>query len=162
MKKIFVLLMIMTIILSGCSSGRRTSKVTESSEKDDVKTTISQDKENTSETISADESEPEQEFEEVVEEVVEEETNSTIRPDVKEAIDAYEDFVDEYIEFMKKYEDSNGTDLTLLVDYTKFISNLEEYTDKMEALEKDMTDAEVAYYLEVMNRCNEKMIKSLD
>ena len=79
---------------------------------------------------------------------------------MKEAIDAYEDFVDEYIAFMEKYEDSDGSDLSLLLDYTNFMSKLTDYTDKMEKMEDDMTDAETIYYLEVMNRCNEKIIKA--
>ena len=69
---------------------------------------------------------------------------------------------DEYIAFMKKYEDSDGTDLSILLDYTKFMTNLTEYTDKMESLEDDMTVAETFYYIEVMNRCNEKMMKELN
>lgn len=63
---------------------------------------------------------------------------------------------------MKKYEDSDGTDLSILLDYTKFMTNLTEYTDKIESLEDDMTDAETFYYIEVMNRCNEKMMKELN
>lgn len=106
--------------------------------------------------------EPEPETQEIQEENEEEAPSDAIRPEVKEAIDAYEDFVDEYIAFMKKYEDSDGTDLSILLDYTKFMTNLTEYTDKMESLEDDMTEAETFYYIEVMNRCNEKMMKELN
>lgn len=98
--------------------------------------------------------------EENIEEENEEVSSDLIRPEMKEAIDAYEDFVDEYIAFMEKYEDSDGSDLSLLLDYTNFMSKLTDYTDKMEKMEDDMTDAEMVYYLEVMNRCNEKIIKA--
>ena len=98
--------------------------------------------------------------EEIKEEDSEVVSSDLIRPEMKEAIDAYEDFVDEYIAFMEKYGDSDGNDLSLLLDYTNFMSKLTDYTDKMEKMEDDMTDAEMVYYLEVMNRCNEKIIKA--
>lgn len=132
-------------------------KISDRQDKEIIDELIEEESKNTVE-----ESEPEPVQPETKEEVREETTSDTIRPEVREAIDAYEDFVDEYIAFMEKYAESDGTDLSLLMDYTKFMSNLTEYTDKMEALEDDMTDAETIYYIEVMNRCNEKMIKSLD
>jgi hypothetical protein len=52
-------------------------------------------------------------------EPVKEETNS-IRPDVKEAIDAYEAFIDEYIAFMTKYSESDNS-LEMLADYMIFM-----------------------------------------
>ena len=96
------------------------------------------------------------------EEIIEEETISkdTIRPEIKEAIDTYESFIDEYLEFMDKYEKSNGTDLSLLVDYANFLSSLSDYEEKMDALQDDLTDAEYWYYYEVLTRCNEKLIKA--
>ena len=36
------------------------------------------------------------------------------------------------------------------------------YSNKGMALEDDLNDAEYAYYLEVLNRCNGKMIKALN
>lgn len=87
-------------------------------------------------------------------------SNNTLRPEVKEAIDAYESFIDEYCEFMTKYSNSDGTDMSLLIDYTKFISSLSEYQEKMDAMEDDLTDAEYWYYVEVLNRCNEKIMKA--
>ncbi len=91
----------------------------------------------------------------------EEVSENTIRPEIKEAIDAYEAFIDEYCEFMTKYAESDGSDLSLLVDYATFMGKLEDYTEKFDALEDDLTDAEYWYYIEVLNRCNEKMLKAM-
>lgn len=91
----------------------------------------------------------------------EEVSDNTIRPEIKEAIDAYEAFIDEYCEFMTKYAESDGSDLGLLVDYATFMGKLEDYTEKFDALEDDLTDAEYWYYIEVLNRCNEKMLKAI-
>ena len=87
-------------------------------------------------------------------------SDDTIRPEVKEAIDAYEAFIDEYCDFMKRYEESDGTDLGILTDYLTFLSKLKEYADKMDKMEDDLTDAEYWYYIEVLNRCNEKLLKT--
>ncbi len=87
-------------------------------------------------------------------------SEDTIRPEVKEAIDAYEAFIDEYCEFMVRYSKADGTDLGLLADYAKFMSKLGEYESKMDQMEDDLTDAEYWYYYEVLTRCNEKIIKA--
>lgn len=89
-------------------------------------------------------------------------TNNTdgIRKNFKEAMDKYESFMDEYVAFMKKYKNSNGTDLSLISDYTKY---LEKYTEMLESFEKwessDMTTKEAAYYLEVQTRVNKKLLE---
>lgn len=92
-------------------------------------------------------------------EPVKEETGG-IRPEIKEAIDAYESFIDEYIAFMKTYAESENS-LTLLADYVKFAAKLEEYDHKMDKLEEELTDEEDIYFLEVLNRCNVKLLESM-
>ncbi len=91
----------------------------------------------------------------------EEVSDNIIRPEIREAIDSYEAFIDEYCEFMARYSESDGSDLGLLVDYATFMGKLEDYTEKFDALEDDLTDAEYWYYIEVVNRCNEKMLKAM-
>ncbi|MBR2577618.1 MAG: hypothetical protein IKE38_01685 [Erysipelotrichaceae bacterium] len=89
-----------------------------------------------------------------------EENKDTIRPEIKEAIDAYEAFIDEYCDFMKIFAESDMTDAKLLMEYSEFVSKELEMTEKIEALEEDMTDAEEAYYVEVMLRCSAKMLEA--
>lgn len=92
-------------------------------------------------------------------EPVKEETGG-IRPEIKEAIDAYESFIDEYIAFMKTYAESENS-LALLADYVKFAAKLEEYETKMDKLEEELTHEEDIYFLEVVNRCNVKLLESM-
>ena len=47
--------------------------------------------------------------------------NNDIDVEFKSAMDSYEAFFDEYVAFMKKYSQSNGTDMSLLNDYTIYI-----------------------------------------
>ena len=86
-----------------------------------------------------------------------EEAPEGVTPEFKKTMDEYEEFFDEYVEFMQTYQDSDDA-LGMLTDYTKFMT---EYTEAMEALEKidesDLSDADYAYYLEVMGRINQKL-----
>ena len=133
------------------------AKISERQDRDFLNELLEEEKNNEN-TKPAEEPEPEPESE--LEQEEESVSENTIRPEVKEAIDAYETFVDEYCEFMKKYSESDGTDLSILTDYFTFVSKLENYSDKMDAMEDDLTDAEYWYYIEVLNRCNEKMLKA--
>lgn len=85
---------------------------------------------------------------------------NVIRPEIKEAIDSYEAFVDEYCAFMIKYNESDETNLTLLADYASFISKLYDMASKMDKLEEDLTEAESFYYAEVSLRCTQKMLEA--
>ena len=78
----------------------------------------------------------------------------------KEAMDSYEAFADEYIAFMKKYKNSNGTDMTILADYSKYISKLADMNDKFDKWkDEDLNAAEKAYYIEVQTRVNQKLLE---
>lgn len=83
-----------------------------------------------------------------------------MHPEFKEAMDTYEAFFDEYIAFMKKYAESDGTDLTLLSDYADYMS---KYAETMEAFEewenKELNTAETAYYIEVQTRISQKLLQ---
>ncbi|MDD6484240.1 MAG: hypothetical protein PUF72_06680 [Clostridiales bacterium] len=79
--------------------------------------------------------------------------DSGVSPDFKAAMDSYEQFFDEYIAFMKKYESSDGTDLSLLADYTKYMAKYADTMQKLENIESDdLNAAELAYYTEVHAR----------
>lgn len=81
-----------------------------------------------------------------------------IRPEFKEALDSYEKFFDEYIEFMEKFSNSDNA-LGMLADYSKFMTKYAETLSAMEALgEGEMSKEETAYYLEVTTRINQKLI----
>lgn len=88
---------------------------------------------------------------------------SDIRPEFKEFMDAYEDFMDEYIAFMEKYAEADPASAALMLyDYTKLMERYAEFAEKLGAMdESDYTSAEWAYYLEVTNRVNEKLLRSL-
>lgn len=79
--------------------------------------------------------------------------------DMREFLDSYEAFVDEYVAFMKKYSSNSSNVVTMLGEYLDMLTKLEELSEKANQYDTDkMTDEDAAYYLKVMNRCNEKML----
>lgn len=80
-----------------------------------------------------------------------------IRPEFKEAMDSYEDFFDDYCDIMKQYME-NPFDMSLLAKYSEYMTKAEEMNEKMDILgEGDMSDEEMAYYLEVTGRVTLKI-----
>ena len=109
-------------------------------------------------TYGADESEDTEEETTAAETKAEKSSDSgKVSPDFKEMMDEYEDFFDEYIAFMEKYENSSDT-ASMMTDYAKFMGEYSEYMEKIEAVDQDeLSDADLAYYLKVTSRVNEKL-----
>ncbi|MCF0128199.1 MAG: hypothetical protein HUJ70_06485 [Pseudobutyrivibrio sp.] len=85
-----------------------------------------------------------------------------MRQSFKEAMDAYEDFYDEYCEFMKKYnKDSSNTELL-----EEYFDMLEKEVEVAEAFEKwdedELNDAELKYYIKVTGRVTQKMLDAME
>ncbi len=101
--------------------------------------------------------------EDVREEPAEEEDSGELDPDFKAAMDSYEAFIDEYVAFMKKYEASDGTDLSLLADYAAYMTKYTELAEDFDNWEsEDMSTAETAYYIEVQSRVAQKLLEAID
>ena len=81
-----------------------------------------------------------------------------ISPELKEFLQSYEAFMDEYCEFMENYDSSSATQLvkyaSLMQKYSDFAKKAEEYD------ESTMTDAEAIYYAETLNRISIKLMKA--
>lgn len=84
---------------------------------------------------------------------------NVLRSDFKEAMDSYENFMDEYVAFMKKYKD-NPSDAGLLADYASYMSKYADMVEKFDKWEsEDLTDAELAYYIDVQTRVSKKLLE---
>lgn len=79
-----------------------------------------------------------------------------MRPEFKRAMDSYEEFLDDYCEFMKKYKSSNGADM--INEYLDFLSKYTETMEKLNEISEDeLNNKELAYYTDVMTRINKKL-----
>ena len=75
-----------------------------------------------------------------------------MRPEFKEAMDAYEAFYKDYVDFMKKYM-ANPTDMSLLSNYADMMTDAADMDGKFEAWDQsEMNSAELSYYLDVSAR----------
>lgn len=80
-----------------------------------------------------------------------------MRPEFKEAMDSYEDFYNDYCDFMKKYE-KNPTDLELITDYTEMTKKVIDMNEKFDKWkDEDLNNAELKYYLDVQGRVTKKL-----
>ena len=81
-----------------------------------------------------------------------------LRPEFKEAMDAYEAFYDEYCDFMLEYKE-NPTDMNLLFKYTEMLAKLNEMDAAFKSWDQaEMTNEELKYYLDVNNRVMQKLL----
>lgn len=80
-----------------------------------------------------------------------------IRPDIKEAIDKYESFMNQYCDFMKSYD---ATDMSMLSEYSELMTEYAEMSASFDAIEnEDLTTAELAYYMEVQSRVSQALLE---
>ena len=67
--------------------------------------------------------------------------------------------MDEYVAFMKKYA-ANPSDAGLLADYASYMSKYADMVEKFDKWEsEDLTDAELAYYIDVQARVSKKLLE---
>ena len=120
-----------------------------------------QESEVTKEETQPEEEKPEEAKAEEAESVETEEKADTgdISAEFKDAMDAYEACVDEYVSLMKKMQ-ADPTNMELMADYMDYLAKIEDMEEKMTAWEGNMNAAEEAYYTKVMLRCSEKMMNA--
>ncbi len=91
--------------------------------------------------------------------VTKEKDDGLLSSDFKEAMDSYEKFMGEYVDFMKKYKE-NPDDLSLLVAYADYMKDYAEFVEDFEKWkDEDMNTAETAYYIDVQARVNKKLLE---
>lgn len=79
--------------------------------------------------------------------------------DFKAAMDAYESFVDEYVDIFKKYK-ANPTDMSILADYTDYMTRYADVCKTFEAWgDEELSTDELAYYVDVQARVSKKLVE---
>lgn len=81
----------------------------------------------------------------------------SVDPDFKAMMDEYEDFFDEYVSFMKKYQDGSLS-TSAMGEYADMMSEYSSYMKKLEAVDEDsLSAADLAYYTKVNGRILDKL-----
>lgn len=153
-----VVLLFVVVLAFGCmgSKGGSTSTASEPEATQEQSAEPEAKKEPAAEPEQKTEAKPEPEPEPEPEASAVDET--FIRPEFKEAMDSYEAFFDEYVEFMKAYKE-DPTNADMLMQLSDMMAREADMLSKFEAWENDegMTTAESAYYLEVSSRIYAKL-----
>lgn len=133
---IFGIMLMMAFLLAGCGG---------SSEEPETEAV---------ETTQATEPVEEETTEADTEAAAEEDSDSSFE-DFKKTMDDYEDFMNSYCDLMEKY---NSDPATYMTEYLEMNQKYLTVMNELEDLEDDdLTDEEMDYYLEVMNRINTRL-----
>ena len=72
-------------------------------------------------------------------------------------MDENDEVMDKSVDFMKSYD---ANDVTMLSEYTELLSQYNTYMDKVSKIDEDsLSSADLAYYLDVTNRVNKKLLE---
>lgn len=84
-------------------------------------------------------------------------SSSPSESDFKAAMDSYEKTMNDYVDFMNKYN-SEGHPVSMLADYAKWTKQYSDTMQKFDAMnDGSLTDEELQYYIEVQTRVNQKL-----
>lgn len=131
MRYISIILVLFMFAFSSCSSGsdnKSTSTMMETTEKNseesikDIKESVETSNEIFSDTDS---------------------------PDWNELLDSYEQYVDQYISYVKKA--ANG-DMDALAEYPSLMQKAQEFSDKMKGAQSDMSASQWSRYMKITNK----------
>lgn len=87
-------------------------------------------------------------------------SSNAVTPSLKKTLDKFEEFADYYVKVMNAYNSGEGDYFELLNDYLECLEKLEEFTEMADKLEQEsstFSDADLAYYMEVMTRVYAKL-----
>ena len=90
--------------------------------------------------------------------VTEDKDGDGVTPELKEFLDQYEKCIDEYCTFMESF-DANSTDPMAILKYSSLMQEYLDFAEKAEAYdEKEMTNEDLKYYIDVMARIEKRML----
>ena len=156
-KVLYVVCFMFIFVLGGCSEKSKETTTTQQTETTQSTTKNDSTIANTNQSNKQDESKKEQSQENKEEQQVV--SSNEIRADFKEAMDAYEQFCDEYVAFMKEYK-NDATNMKLIGKYSEMVKSLAEMEDYFSTWEqRDLNTKELQYYVDVQARVYQKMLE---
>ena len=157
-KKLFAvvamsLAILMSVSLSGCGK--------DSSSEDDVTestSVVSEISDESSDVESEPETEkPKKEESSKKEQSSKKESSKEESSESEEVSSSFKETMDKYVDIMKSYD---ANDVTMLSEYTELLSQYNTYMDKVSKIDEDeLSSADLAYYLDVTNRVNKKLLE---
>ena len=86
-------------------------------------------------------------------------SNSSSDSSWKQVLNEYEAWMNEYVDFMIKYRNTTNTSelAAMLSDYSRLMSEMTEWAEKLENLKDDISSSDVTEYIQTMNRINQRL-----
>ena len=140
MKKLLAMLLAVLLVFSLTACGNNSDAPDEKVDATGTVSSVYSDENTQEETEANAESEKEEEepkTEESKPTEVSEESKSD--SEWRQFLKDYEKWVDDYIAFMKKYKE-NPSDLTLLSEYSKMLTDMSEWAEKADKIELELSD----------------------
>ena len=82
-----------------------------------------------------------------------------VNADFKATMDEYEAFFNEYVDFMNTYNSSSDNVVLMALDYADMTKRYSDYMSKLDAIDENLLSAaDLAYFNEVQNRINQKLL----
>ena len=163
MKKacLIALALVLVLTMTGCSGKALEEKINNVADRIEAGAESLEEKagelEDKLNGTAAEEPEPTEAPEPTEEPAQEAAASDDIRPEIKEAIDTYEEFFREYVDFMKNYDTS---DIGAMGDYLSFLGKYTEYMQKLDDLnDADLTDAETIYLAQATLRIDQMLLE---
>ena len=83
-----------------------------------------------------------------------------VNPELKEMLDSYEAFMDEYLSFMTRYNEAEDTS-QMMLEYLDFMQRYAEFAQEVDDVDtENLSDADYAYYIEVTSRVAQKLLEA--
>jgi len=85
-------------------------------------------------------------------------SSSGIDPQFKQTMDDYEAFMNDYADFMEKYQNSDDV-LSMSADYADMMEKYNQYMTEIDNIDEDeLNEEELKYYNDVQHRVNERLL----
>lgn len=88
-------------------------------------------------------------------------SSEEVDPDFKDTMDSYETTINNYCDFMEKYNNAGPEDTAaMLADYTSYLQQYTETIDALNSIDEDsLSAADLAYYIEVNGRISQRLLE---
>lgn len=85
---------------------------------------------------------------------------SGVDPDLKATLDAYESFINEYIDFMATYNSDPDNVVSMLTEYNDMLQEYSDFAGTIDAIDEgSLSGADLQYYLDVTARVNQRLLE---
>lgn len=86
-------------------------------------------------------------------------SSSSANSSWKQLLSEYEAWVNDYVDFMKKYNNTSDTSakMAMLGDYSRLVDEMTAWSQKVENMKGSLSNSDLTEYIQTVNRVNQKL-----